>query len=89
MVIFPVPGGGHFWGKAFLSSVECMVDICDVPVMNGPAWREVVPGLKTVEITATLTGEPIIQDQRPILLADASILELLSVVNKKFNERNI
>ena len=50
-------------------------------------YKEFMPGMQCFDIEARLTGEPIIQEGKPVLVQDAKILDLLREVNKKFRGR--
>ena len=83
-----VPCGPDAWlvGEAMACSISCHQDSFRVDDQSD--WVSHAVGFITTDISLTCLGQPTIVDRRPMLLDDASVLELLRQVRRKQKERD-
>ena len=86
LVIVPC-GEGWLVGEAVACGISCQSQAIPIQAAGEGGFKQYVYGRMTTDINLTCLGQPTIVDKRPMLLNDATVLELLRQVRRKQKER--
>jgi hypothetical protein len=86
IVIIEVGDGMYFVGEGRVDTITDTTDTYDY-FDRGRFIAQAV-GERTVDLDIRCTGSPVITDKKPVLADEASILELVRIINKRIKERD-